>query len=124
MYYPAFQQVEKYAITSPRGPGELFAALTRIFQLENLETQFRVAATRDGDGYVLTLEPRGSTLRRMIRTITLRLDAGLRLRSSRITAENGDLTEAVYSNERFVVPGTIDFTFVPPDGADVISPGG
>jgi len=124
MYYPAFQQVEKYAIISPRGPGELFAALTRIFQLENLESQFRVTATRDGEGYVLTLEPRGAMLRRMIRTVTLQLDSGLRLRSSRITAENGDVTEAVYSGEKFVAPGTIDFSFTPPQGAEVISPGG
>ena len=124
MYYPAFQQVEKYAITSPRGPGELFAALTRIFQLENLESQFHVTATRDGEGYLLTLEPRGAMLRRMIRMVTLRLDAGLGLRSSRITAANGDVTEAVYSGEKFVAPGTIDFSFTPPKDAEIISPGG
>jgi len=121
MYYPAFQQAEKYPLDA-RGPGALFSMLTRVFQLDDLPKHFRVAASKTEDGFRLVLVPKAGAMRRMIGEIALDLDEGLRLRASRIVGNEGDRMEATYSAEKSVPLGTTDFEFAPPQGTNVVSP--
>jgi outer membrane lipoprotein-sorting protein len=121
MYYPEFAQAEKYPLDA-RGPGQLFAALGQALRFENLGGIFHVSATRLDDGFRLDLVPRAGAMRRMLRTLTIELDRSLKLRSSAMTGNGGDKIETRYSNEKFLAPGSVDFSFRPPASASVVSP--
>ncbi|TSA37761.1 MAG: outer membrane lipoprotein carrier protein LolA [Verrucomicrobiaceae bacterium] len=121
MYYPEFHQVEKYPLAG-HGPGQLFAALGQAFRFENLDTLFRISATRLEDGFRLDLTPRSGPMRRMLRSLILDLDSSLRLRSSTMVGKDGDRIETKYSNEKLLSPGSIDFSFKPPASATVVAP--
>ena len=123
MYYPAFQQAEKYPLDA-RGPGALFSMLTKVFQLDDLPKHFRVAALKTEDGFRLVLVPKAGAMRRMIGEIALDLDEGMRLRASRIVGNEGDRMDATYSAEKSVPLGATDFEFAPPQGTNVVSPMG
>lgn len=121
MYYPEFQQVEKYPLEG-HGPGQLFAALGQAFRFENLGSLFRISATRLDDGFRLDLTPRSGPMRRMLRSLVLDLDSSLRLRSSTMSGKDGDRIETRYSNEKLLPPGSVDFSFKPPASATVVAP--
>jgi len=121
MYYPEFQQVEKYPLEG-HGPGQLFAALGQAFRFENLGSLFRISATRLDDGFRLDLTPRSGPMRRMLRSLVLDLDSSLRLRSSTMSGKDGDRIETRYSNEKLLPPGSVDFSFNPPASATVVAP--
>ena len=121
MYYPEFQQVERYPLSS-RGPGEIFAALGQALRFEDLQKVFRVSAEALPDGFRITLTPGSGRLRQMIERLTLELDASLRLRSSSLSTRRGDRIETHYSNEKLLAPGSVDFTFQPPASATVVAP--
>ncbi|MBE2204848.1 MAG: outer membrane lipoprotein carrier protein LolA [Chthoniobacterales bacterium] len=121
MYYPEFRQVEKYPLNA-RGPGQLFSALGQALQFRNIAENFQVSASKLPDGYRLELIPRSGGLRRLLQSITLELDASLRLRSSNLMGRQGDRLETSYTNERILPPGSMDFTFTPPPSATVVMP--
>jgi len=121
MYYPEFQQVEKYPLAS-RGPGQLFTALGQALQFQKIAENFKVAATGLEDGYRLELSPRSGPLRRMLQSITLELDKSLKLRSSIMAGKDGDRIDTTYSNEKILPLGSINFSFTPPASATVVTP--
>lgn len=121
MYYPEFRQAEKYPLDA-RGPGQIFAALGQALRFENLGEIFHVSATRLDDGFRLDLVPRSGAMRRMLRGLTLELDSSLRLRASAMSGKDGDKMETRYSNEKFLAPGSVDFSFRPPASASVTAP--
>ena len=49
MYYPEFQQVEKYPLSNG-GPGHIFAALGQALQFRKLAENFKIVATRLENG--------------------------------------------------------------------------
>lgn len=122
MYYPEFQQVEKYPLSGGGGPGPLFAALGQVFQFRGIADVFKVSAIQREEGFRLILTPRSGPLRRMIQSMTLDLDSSLQLRSSLMIGKEGDRIETTYSGEKILPPGSIDFTFTPPASATVVAP--
>lgn len=123
MYYPEFQQAEKYPLGG-RGPGQIFAALGQALRFENLDEMFRVTATRLPDGFRIDLLPKSGMLRRMVRSLQIELDSSLRLRSSLLTGKEGDVAETKYSNEQQLPAGSLRFSFDPPASATVVAPFG
>jgi len=121
MYYPEFQQVEKYPLAG-HGPGQLFAALGQALQFRKISENFKVVATRLDSGFRLELTPRSGPLRRMLQSITLELDGSLKLRSSTMVGKEGDRMETTYTNEKILPLGSIDFSFTPPASATVVAP--
>lgn len=122
LYYPTFQQAEKYPLGTPHGPGEFFRLLAATVRLDDLAKEFRVAGETTPDGHLLTLIPRSAGIRRMLQSIVLELDPSLRLRRSVITSKEGDRTETTYSNERTMPAGRAVFQFEPPKGTTVVAP--
>ncbi|MFZ4774074.1 MAG: LolA family protein [Terrimicrobiaceae bacterium] len=122
MYYPEFQQVEKYPLTGNGGPGQLFSALSQILQFHNLTGIFKISAARLNEGYQLILTPRSGPLRRMLQSMTLELDSSLKLRSSLMIGKEGDRIETTYSGEKTLPSGSINFSFTPPAAATVVAP--
>ncbi len=121
MYYPEFNQVEKYPLDN-RGPGQLFSALGQALQFRDIGANFKVTANKVADGFRLELVPRSGALRRMLQRITLDLDESLKLRSSGMIGKEGDRIETTYTNERILPLGSIDFSFTPPATATVVTP--
>ncbi len=121
MYYPEFNQVEKYPLDN-RGPGQLFSALGQALQFRDIGGNFKVTASKVADGFRLELVPRSGALRRMLQSITLDLDHLLKLRSSGMIGKEGDRIETTYTNERILPLGSIDFSFTPPATATVVTP--
>ncbi len=122
MFYPEFQQAEKYPLTGSDGPGRLFSALGRALQFQDIPQIFKVSATRLNDGFRLDLTPRSGPLRRMLDSMSLELDNDLKLRSSLLVGRDGDRMETRYFREKMLPPGSIDFSFTPPPSATVVAP--
>lgn len=124
MYYPQFQQAEKYSVSGKHGLGKFFTALTKIFQLQNLKKYFRVEAFLAANGFRLELSPQEGALRKILRHASVDLGEDLRLQSSVITGSEGDRMETTYSNEKVLPHGAVEFSFAPPKGVNVATPGG
>lgn len=122
MFYPEFQQVEKYPLTGSGGPGQLFSALGRALQFQDIPRIFKVSATRLNDGFRLDLTPRSGPLRRILDSMTLELDNDLKLRFSLLVGSDGDRMETRYFHEKVLPLGSIDFSFTPPSSATVVAP--
>ncbi len=122
MYYPEFQQVEKYPLSGNGGPAQLFSALGQVLQFHRVAEIFKVSAVRLEGGYRLILIPRSGPLRRMLQSMTIELDSSLKLRSSLMIGKEGDRIETTYSGEKILPAGAINFSFTPPASATVVAP--
>lgn len=122
MYYPEFGRAEKYPLTRKSGPAILFAALSAVIQLHDIERQFRATAIAETSGYTLTLTPKQNDLRRHLREARIRLDSDLRVVSSTILSTQGDRIESTYTNENILKVGTLRFRFECPPSTEIIAP--
>ena len=122
IYYPKFESAEQYTLgkRSPLDAG--IAAITASLNLQNVEQNFNVSASREGDGYVLQLTPRSGSMKRMIQQFTIRLDSSLQVQRTEAVQPNGDRIVTTFSNEtREPIPAST-FEFTPPAGTKVTNP--
>ncbi len=122
IYYPKFQSAEKYSLGkhSPLDAG--IAALTAALNLEHVEASYHITGTKEGDGYELLLTPRNPSLKRLLKTFDIRLNAELQVQRTEMVQPNGDHIVTTYSNEsRSPIPAST-FQFTPPPGTNVTTP--
>lgn len=123
LYYPGFQQAEKYSLTSNRALRATFAALSSGLGLqESLLKNYTVTATQTPDGHRLVLVPKSSALRRAATQITIDLDASYSARRMEIVNGTDERSVMTFSNEKKVKLSPSDFEFRPPAGATVTEP--
>ena len=122
IYYPKFQSAERYSLGrhSPLDAG--IAALTAALNLENVENSYHITANKEGDSYALQLTPRNPSLKRLLKTFNIQMNADLQVQRTEMVQPNGDHIVTDYTNEsRAPIPaGTFEFT--PPPGTNVTTP--
>lgn len=122
IYYPAFQEAEKYTLDSHRALRESLSALTAGLSLENVEKNFAIRAQKGASGYSLELTPRTSSLRKVVSAIRLEVTPSLEASRMEIVSPSGDRTLTTFRNEKAVQLPPSAFQFAPPAGVSVTEP--
>ena len=122
IYYPNFKSAEHYSLgkRSPLDAG--IAAITASLNLENVEGTYNIAGTKEPDGYQLQLTPRNPSMKRFLKTFSIRINNDLQVMRTEMAQPNGDQIVTIYSNEnRASIPAST-FEFTPPAGTEVTTP--
>lgn len=122
IYYPKFRSAEHYSLgkRSPLDAG--IATLMAALNLENVESNYHISATKEGQGYQLNLTPRNPSMKRFLKSFNIRINEALQVERTEMLQPNGDRILTTYSNETRapIAPSTFDFS--PPAGTDVMTP--
>ncbi|MEP6974950.1 MAG: outer membrane lipoprotein carrier protein LolA [Spartobacteria bacterium] len=122
IFYPKFKSAERYSLgkRSPLDAG--LAALTAALNLQNVENSYHITASKTATGHELQLVPRNPSLKRLLKTFNIQLNADLQVQRTEMFQPNGDHIVTLYSNEsRAPIPATT-FEFTPPAGTNVTTP--
>ncbi|HEY5812194.1 MAG TPA: outer membrane lipoprotein carrier protein LolA, partial [Terrimicrobiaceae bacterium] len=123
LFYPQFDEVEKYDLSSNRALRASLSAMTSGFGLQNLSESYKIQASRTTNGYRLKLHPKTSSLRKAVTEIQVDISEGLFAKRLEILgAPEGDRTTITFSNERRVNLSADDFRFQPPKGVRISEP--
>jgi len=122
IFYPKFQSAEHYSLGkhSPLDAG--IAALTAALNLENVENSYHITGSKQDSGYQLQLAPRNPSLKRLLKTFDIQLNASLQAQRTEMVQPNGDRIITVYSNESRAPIPSATFVFTPPSGTAVTTP--
>ena len=122
IYYPKFQSAEHYSLGkhSPLDAG--IAALTAALNLENVENSYHITGSKQDSGYQLQLAPRNPSLKRLLKTFNIQMNASLQAQRTEMVQPNGDRIITVYSNESRAPIPAATFEFTPPSGTAVTTP--
>jgi outer membrane lipoprotein carrier protein len=122
IYYPKFKSAERYSLAkrSPLDAG--VTALTAGLSLQNLESNYHVTGSKEGDHVILELQPRVPSLRRLLQRLEITLDSDLHVVQTRMLQPNGDEIVTTYANHGHApLPANV-FEFTPPAGTDITTP--
>ena len=122
IYYPKFQSAEHYSLgkRSPLDAG--LAALTAALNLENVENNYHITASKLPDGYELELAPRNPSLKRLLKTFNIQMNPELQVQRTEMIQPNGDHIVTIYRNESRAAIPPPQFAFSPPGGTNVTTP--
>lgn len=122
IYYSKFKSAEHYSLAkrSPLDAG--ITALTAGLSLQNLEANYRVTGTKEGDRIVLELQPRVPSLRRLLQRLEITLDPNLHVIRTSMLQPNGDQIVTTYTNHDHAPLAASVFEFNPPPGTEVTTP--
>src|SRR5262249_16552348 len=122
IYYPNFKSAERYPLGKGSPLDATVAAINSALNLENIETSFKVTATRSENGYELQLLPRSVEMKRVFQKLDLRINNAFRVEPTDMLLSNGDRIVTIYSNQtRAPIPAST-FEFKPPAGTDITTP--
>ncbi|MDE3084276.1 MAG: outer membrane lipoprotein carrier protein LolA [Verrucomicrobiota bacterium] len=123
IYYPVFNEAERYALDRSHEIGMLFGTLNAGLNFQGLKDFFRIQGRKtDDSGYMLALEPLQPNIRRVIVCLTVWLDADLRATKTEYETPRGDRTVTTYTEVRLEPVPASEFQFTPPAGARVVRP--
>jgi chaperone LolA len=122
IYYPNFKEAELYTLGQKAFFDDSIAALTAGLNFQRVDQFYSYKATRENNGYQLTLTPRGMGLKRMVKEMTVWVDDEFKIERSETFLPKGDRIVTVYKNQRPtpLSPSTFDFT--PPADAHISQP--
>jgi outer membrane lipoprotein carrier protein len=125
IYYPNFRSAERYPLGKGSPLDSTVAAINSSLNLEDIENNFRVSATKSDSpevSYQLTLLPRAPAMKRVFQKLDLRINNQLRVERTEMLLPNGDRIVTTYSTQtREPVPVSM-FEFTPPAGVEVSTP--
>ena len=122
IYYPNFKTAERYSLgkRSPINAG--ISAILAALNLQDVESDYNISGTKEGEGYQLQLLPRNPSMKRFLHTFTIRMNNELQVTRTDMVQPNGDRIVTTYSNEsRAAIPAST-FEFTPPAGTEVTTP--
>jgi len=122
IFYPAFNEVEVYALGQRSFFDESLSALTAGLNFEHIDEYYNFRAYRDAAGYRLELTPKKPSLRRVVEQLTLYLSNDFLPFRTEITLPKGDHLSTVYHNARRPALPVSLFEFTPPPGAHITHP--
>jgi len=122
IYYLKFQSAEHYSLgkRSPLDAG--IAALTAALNLENVENSYHITGSRQDSGFELQLVPRNPSIKRLLKTFKIQMNAALQVQRTEMVQPNGDHIITVYTNESRAPIEPSIFEFTPPAGTNVTTP--
>jgi chaperone LolA len=122
MYYPAFQQAERYDLKKHKFLSQGIAAFTTGLDFAKAEKDFTVTAEEAAGGYVLRLLPKKAAISRMLKQLEIKLSKDLELQSVETISPKGERTRTDLSKVSAEKIAPLMFEFTPPAGATVTSP--
>lgn len=122
MFYPAFQEAERYDLKKQKFLNQGIAAFTTGLDFAQVERDFTVSAEESGDGFTLRLTPKKSAISRMLTQLTVRFSKNLELQFVETSSPRGEKILTNLSNlSAAQIPDTL-FEFMPPPGATISTP--
>jgi outer membrane lipoprotein carrier protein len=122
IYYPNFKSAEHYPLGKRSPLDATIATLLAGLNLQNVESNYHVTASKINNGYQLDLVPRRPSLKRFFQRLSVQIDAELRAQRTEMLQPDGDRIVTTYSNHVSgpIPPSTFEFT--PPPGTEMTSP--
>ena len=122
IYYPNFKSAEHYSLGKRSPLDATIATLLAGLNLQNIESNYHVTASKMDNGYQLDLVPRRPSLKRFFQRLSVQIDAELRAQRTEMLQPNGDRIVTTYSNHVTgpIPPSTFEFT--PPPGTEITTP--
>ena len=122
IYYPKFKEAELYTLGQHSFFDDSMQALTAGFSFEHFDEFYNLKAFSEDGGYRLILTPKHSNLKRLVKELTLWLDAACTPLKGHLILPKGDEVTTVYKNVvRTQIPdATFDFT--PPADTHISHP--
>jgi outer membrane lipoprotein-sorting protein len=122
IYYSNFKSAERYPLGKGSPLDATVAAINSALNLENIETSFKITATKTENGYELQLLPRSYAMKRAFQKLDLRVDEKFRVERTDMLLPNGDRIVTTYSSQtRTPIPAST-FEFKAPPGTEVTTP--
>jgi len=122
IYYPNFKSAEHYLLGKRSPLDATMAALLAGLNLQNVESNYRVTASKIDNGYQLDLVPRRPSLKRFFQRLSVQINEETRAQRAEMLQLNGDRIVTTYSNHVTgpIPPSTFEFT--PPPGTEITTP--
>lgn len=122
IYYPNFKSAERYPLGKGSPLDATVAAINSALNLENIETSFKITATKTDNRYELALLPRNAAMKRVFQKLDLGINSEFRVERTDMLLSNGDRIVTTYSSQKRapILPST--FEFKPPPGTEVTTP--
>jgi outer membrane lipoprotein-sorting protein len=122
IYYPNFKSAEHYSLGKRSPLDATIAALLAGLNLQNVESNYGVTASRIGNGYQLDLVPRRPSLKRFFQRLSVQINEETRAQRAEMLQLNGDRIVTTYSNHvTGPIPPSI-FESTPPPGTEITTP--
>ncbi len=122
IYYPAFNEAERYTLGKKQFFDDSLAALTAGLNFQDVEKFFRIAPFREATGYRIMLTPKSSGVRRFLSSLTVWLNADVVIEKTDATLPKGDRITTTYRNVRPQKSVEAKFDFTPPSGTHISTP--
>ena len=122
IHYPKFQEAEHYALGKRQFFDDSLAALTAGLNFQQVEKYFRVAASHDGSGYQIVLTPKSGSLRQILTSLTVSLNAEAIIEKTDAVLPKGEHVATSYKNVRPAKQSGAKFDFTPPADTHVSTP--
>ncbi len=122
IYYPNFKSAERYPLGKGSPLDATVAAINSALNLENIETSFKITATKTDNRYELALLPRNAAMKRVFQKLDLGINNEFRVERTDMLLPNGDRIVTTYSNQRRASIPPSTFEFKPSPGTEVTTP--
>ncbi|MGC3990305.1 MAG: outer membrane lipoprotein carrier protein LolA [Chthoniobacteraceae bacterium] len=122
IYYPNFQEAEKYTIGQRAFFDDSLSALTAGMNFTHIEDFYKLNVYQEDGGYRFVLVPKKSNLKRLLQQLTIWLDKDYLLKKTEIIMPSGDKSVTDYTGTERVALPVNTFTFNPPTGTRVTTP--
>ena len=122
IYYPKFKSAESYQLGKRSALDAGIAALTAALNLQGVESSYHITGSQEGTAYVLQLQPRTPSVKRMLQQFTIQMNEALQVQRTEMLQPNGDRIVTTYANESREPLDAALFQFTPPTGTNVTTP--
>lgn len=122
LYYPNFKEAELYTLGTRPMFDDAMAALTAGLNFGKVESFYRLNVVKEPSGYQITLTPKRSNLKRIVKELVIKMAADLSIVRTDFQMPKGDRVTTHYRNTRYPNLSAASFDFTPPADANVSRP--
>ena len=122
MYYPGFQEAERYDLKKQKFISQGIATFTTGLDFEQVDRDFTVSGDETTGGYTIRLAPKRANVSRMLTQLTVYFDKALELKTVETFSPRGEKIKTDLSNLKTEPVSETTFDFSPPAGVNVTSP--
>ena len=124
IYYPKFKEAEVYSLGQHSFFDDSMQALTAGFSFEHFDEFYNLKAFSEEGGFRLILTPKRSNLKRLVKELTIWMDATCTPLRGKLIMPRGDEVTTTYKNVvRTQLPDSV-FEFTPPADTHISHPMG
>jgi chaperone LolA len=122
IYYPNFKEAELYLLGQRPFFDDAIEALTAGLNFQHVAEFYRYTVTSEGDGYRLVLIPKSGGLRRILKELSVSVDATYKIDRTVAVLPKGDQVVTNYRNQKPTPLPASTFDYTPPTEAHISQP--